>query len=109
MKTWQTVVLAIIGFFSFIVLVNEFEIAGLKFWGVRKENVRREIFEQTQSYVEGKRQDLIKYHHEWVNASDEDKIAIEFTIRQQFSQFSEDKYLVDQPDLYNFLRTIKNK
>lgn len=109
MKTWQTVVLAIIGFFSFIVLVNEFEIAGLKFWGVRRENVRREIFEQTQSYVEGKRQDLIKYHHEWVNASDEDKIAIEFTIRQQFSQFSEDKYLVDQPDLYNFLRTIKNK
>lgn len=77
--------------------------------GVRKENVRREIFEQTQSYVEGKRQDLIKYHHEWVNASEEDKISIEFTIRQSFSQFSEDKYLADQPDLYNFLKMVKNK
>jgi hypothetical protein len=109
MKLWQQIALGILGFFALIVLVNEFEIAGVKFWGVRKENARREVFEQTQSYVEGKRQDLIKYHHEWVNASDEDKIAIEFTIRQSFSQFSEDKYLADQPDLYNFLKMVKNK
>ena len=78
MKQWQQIALGVLAFLALIVVVNEFEIAGLKFWGVRKENVRREIFEQTQSYVEGKRQDLIKYHHEWVNASDEDKIAIEF-------------------------------
>ena len=109
MKQWQAIVLGIIGFFALIVLVNEFEIAGVKFWGVRKENARREVFEQTQSYVEGKRQDLIKYHHEWVNASDDDKVAIEFTIRQSFSQFNEDKHLVDQPELLSFLITIKNK
>lgn len=109
MKQWQAIVLGIIGFFALIVLVNEFEIAGVKFWGVRKENARREVFEQTQSYVEGKRQDLIKYHHEWVNASDDDKVAIEFTIRQSFSQFNEDKYLVDQPELLSFLKDIKNK
>ena len=109
MKQWQAIVLGIIGFFALIVLVNEFEIAGVKFWGVRKENARREVFEQTQSYVEGKRQDLIKYHHEWVNASDDDKVAIEFTIRQSFSQFNEDKYLVDQPELLRFLKDIKNK
>ena len=109
MKIWQQIALGILGFFALIVLVNEFEIAGLKFWGVRKENVRREIFEQTQSYVEGHRQDLIKYHHEWMNASAEDKIAIEFTIRQSFSQFSEDKYLLDSPELYNFLKMVKNK
>ena len=109
MKQWQAIVLGIIGFFALIVLVNEFEIAGVKFWGVRKENARREVFEQTQSYVEGHRQDLIKYHHEWVNASDDDKITIEFTIRSQFSQFNEDKYLVDQPELLRFLKDIKNK
>ena len=109
MKQWQAIVLGIIGFFALIELVNEFEIAGVKFWGVRKENARREVFEQTQSYVEGKRQDLIKYHHEWVNASDDDKVAIEFTIRQSFSQFNEDKYLVDQPELLSFLKDIKNK
>jgi len=109
MKQWQKIATGIIVFIALIVLVNEFEIAGLKFWGVRKENARREVFEQTQSYVEGKRQDLIKYHHEWVNASDDDKIAIEFTIRQSFSQFNEDKYLADQPELLSFLKNIKNK
>lgn len=109
MKTWQAIVLGIVGFFALIVLVNEFEIAGVKLWGVRKENARREVFEESQSYVEGKRQDLIKYHHEWVNASPDDKIAIEFTIREAFSQFNEDKHLADQPDLYNFLKMVKNK
>ena len=109
MKQWQQIVLGIVVFFALIVLVNEFEIAGIKFWGVRKENARREVFEQTQSYVEGKRQELIKYHHEWVNASPQDQIAIEFTIRESFSQFNEDKYLIDQPQLYSFLKEIKNK
>jgi len=109
MKQWQQIALGIVAFIALIVLVNEFEIAGIKFWGVRKENARREVFEQTQSYVEGKRQDLIKYHHEWVNASADDKIAIEFTIRESFSQFNEDKYLADQPELLSFLKNIKNK
>jgi len=109
MKQWQQIALGIVAFIALIVLVNEFEIAGVKFWGVRKENARREVFEQTQSYVEGKRQDLIKYHHEWVNASVDDKIAIEFTIRESFSQFNEDKYLADQPELLSFLKNIKNK
>lgn len=109
MKQWQQIVLGIIGFFALIFVINEFAIFGIKFWGVRQENARREVFEQTQSYVEGKRQDLIKYHHEWVKASPEDKLAIESVIRQQFSQFSEDKYLQDDPSLYAFLKDIKNK
>ena len=109
MNSLKSIVLIVLGFLALIVTLNEFEIAGIKFWGVRRENAKREQFEQTQTYVEGHRQDLIRYHHEWVNASPEDKLAIEFTIREQFSQFSEDKYLMDQPDLYNFLKTIKNK
>ena len=99
----------VLGMFLLVVGANEFEIFGTKFWGVRKENARREVFEQTQSYVEGHRQDLIKYHHEWIKASPQDQIAIEFTIREEFSQFDEDKYLIDQPQLYQFLKTIKNK
>jgi UDP-3-O-acyl-N-acetylglucosamine deacetylase len=109
MKQWQQIVLGIVAFFALIVLVNEFQIAGIKFWGVRKANADREVFEQTQSYVESHRQNLIKYHHEWVNATPDDKIAIEFTIRHEFSQFSEDKYLIDNPELYTFLKNIKNK
>lgn len=75
--------------------------------GKAHENARREVFEQTQSYVEGKRQELIKLHHEWNKASADDKIAIETTIRMNFANFDESK--IEQPELYSFLKTIKYK
>jgi len=93
--------------FVLIFLANEFEIFGTRFWGVRKENARREVFEQSQSHVEGKRQDLIKYHHEWVNATPDNKIAIEYTIRQSFTNF--DPELIKDGQLRSFLIDILNK
>ena len=90
--------------FLLIFLANEFEIFGVRFWGVRRENARREVFEQTQSYVEGKRQDLIRYHHEWVNASSDDKISIEATIRMTFANFNPDQ--IKDSQLHYFLVNI---
>jgi hypothetical protein len=98
---------SIIGLFALIFAANEFSIFGTRFWGVRKENARREVFENTQSYVEGKRQELIKLHHEWNKASDDDKIAIEATIRMSFANFDENK--ITEPELYSFLKSIKYK
>lgn len=100
--------LIIFSFFVLLFVVNEFEIFGIKFWGVRKENARREVFEQSQSYVEGKRQELIKYKHEWNKASAEDKLAIENVIRMNFANFDESK-LISFPELYNFLKEVKYK
>ena len=71
------------------------------------KNVNRTVFEQTQSYVEAKRQELVKLHHEWVHASDADKLPIEAMIRQSFANFDENK--IEQPELYSFLKTIKYK
>jgi hypothetical protein len=107
MRTTLIVIGSIIGLFLLIFLANEFSIFGTKFWGVRQQNARREVFEQTQSYVEGKRQELIKLHHEWNKASADDKIAIEATIRMNFANFDESK--IEQPELYSFLKTIKYK
>lgn len=107
MRTTFIVIGSIIGLFLLIFLANEFSIFGTKFWGVRKENARREVFEQTQSYVEGKRQELIKLHHEWNKADADSKIAIEATIRMSFANFDENK--IEQPELYSFLKTIKYK
>lgn len=76
--------------------------------GRAQQNADREVFEQTQSFVEGKRQELIKLHHEWMSAKPEDKLAIEATIRMSFASFDESK-LVDFPELYSFLKTVKNK
>jgi len=107
MKKLLIVIASIVGLFALIFLANEFSIFGTKFWGVRKENAKREVFEQTQSYVEGKRQELIKLHHEWNKASDDEKIAIEATIRMSFANFDESK--IEQPELYSFLKNIKYK
>jgi hypothetical protein len=107
MKVWHGIV-GVLCLFLLIFLVNEFEIFGVKFWGVRKENARREVFEQTQSYVESKRIDLSRYHHEWMQAkTPEDKISIEAVIRQQFSNFDEDQ--IKEPDLKSFLHEVMLK
>jgi protein involved in ribonucleotide reduction len=75
--------------------------------GKAQQNADRQVFEQTQSYVEGKRQELTKDYHEWLNAKPEDRLAIEAVIRSSFANFNEEKYLTG--DLYSFLHKIKNK
>lgn len=77
--------------------------------GKAQQNAERVVFEQTQSYVQGKRQELIKLHHEWMNADKDSKLSLESTIRMNFANFDEDKYLEDFPDLQTFLKKIKNK
>jgi hypothetical protein len=99
---------SIIGLFILIFLSNEFEIFGIKFWGVRRENARREVFEQTQSYYDGKRQQLAKYHHEWVNADSDSKKALESTIRSSFTG-KDLSIFENDPILYGFLTEILNK
>lgn len=104
MKIGLSIFGVIAGLFLLVFLANEFEIFGVRYWGVRKEDARREVFEQTQSYVEGKRQELVKLHHEWGKASKEDKPAIEATIRHSFSNFDPEK--IQQQELRNFLEKI---
>ena len=66
------------------------------------ENVDREVFENTQSYVHGKIQDLAKYKREY-DATDDaiERKAIESLINQQFAQFDKKKIVDD--DLRDFL------
>ena len=108
MRTTLITIGCIIGLFAIIFAANEFEIFGVKFWGVRKENARREVFEQTQSYYDGKRQQLTKYHHEWKSADKDLKKSIEATIRSSFTG-KDLKIFQDDPILYGFLSDILNK
>jgi hypothetical protein len=107
----------VLGFLTFVVLIliltlgfGWFGVYQTKTVGKAQQNADREVFEHTQSYVEGKRQELIKDYHEWINAKSDDKIAIEAVVRSSFANFDEDKYLSNgYPDLYKFLKNIKNK
>ena len=107
MKNVLLTIGAIIGLFLLVFAANEFEIFGVKFWGVRKENARREVFEQTQSYVQGKRQEITKYRLEYLKTKDDqEKEAIRQTIVLSFSNFDDSKL---PSDLRSFLSDMRNK
>lgn len=105
-KTILATVLIVLGVFAFIFAANEFEIFGTRFWGVRQENAQRQVFEQTQSYVEGKRQELSKLELEYKTEKDpQSKEAIRQSILQRFANFDDTKLDNDQ---YQFLQTLKH-
>lgn len=104
----------LLGFIAFIVLLlalswsfGWFGVFQTQTVGKAQQNADRKVFENTQSYVEGKRQELQKDYHEWLNATPDNKLVLESVIRQSFANFDEEQYLTG--DLYNFLKKIKNK
>ena len=106
MKNVSIVIGCILGLFILIFTVNEFEIFGVKFWGVRKETARREVFEQTQSYIEGKRQELSTLKMQYKLAKDSnDKEIIKNTILHNFANV--DKSKLDY-DSQMFLEELEN-
>ena len=97
---------ALIGMLALVWLIQGNDFFMYKFFAPKYENVRREVFENTQSYVESKRQDLVKYRLEYMRAkTDEEKAALKFTIVQEFANFDETKLL--SPELRDFLRQMK--
>ncbi len=69
-----------------------------------RENVEREVFENTQSYVEGKRQEALKYRLEYMRADSADKVALQMVIVQSFANFDEEKLPLT---LRNFIYDLK--
>ena len=76
-----------------------------KFFAPRYEDVRRNVFENTQSYVEGSRQEILKYKLEYDRAkTQEEKTAIKFIIVQRFSNIDESKFA---PEIRDFVKQMK--
>lgn len=74
-----------------------------KFIKPQKQNIKRDVFENTNSYVRGKNQDLLNYYLE--HKKTEEKEAIEEIIRADFANFPEEK--VKSKKLQKFLKKIK--
>ena len=90
--------------FIFIFVINGLDLFTLKTFGVARENVRREIYEETKSFNESKKQELLKYRMEYLRAEIDEKGAIASTIRMSFADYDESKL---EPELAEFLREIK--
>lgn len=60
-----------------------------------QKNAEREVFEQTQSFVEGKRQEALKFYKEYKEADVEGKLAIKQMVSHSFANF--DELLLKEP------------
>lgn len=92
-----------------LIVIFILEYAGLvnyQFFGIRKENARREIFKTSQAYNEGKAQDLAKYKLEYELAKDSsDKQIIKNMIIHSFADYDVKKL---PSDLQLFLQQMKD-
>lgn len=96
----------IVGLFLLVFFANAIGLINYSFFGPKYENTRRNIYENTQSYNEGKRQELTKYRLEYLESKDkDDKQAIRMTILQSFANYDENKL---PSDLRSFLDEMKN-
>ena len=80
--------------------LNYLGLVKFRFFAPRYENARREVFENTQSYVEGKRQALTKHYNEWRKADSAEKNAIRAVVLQEFANFDIDKLTPTQYGWY---------
>jgi hypothetical protein len=96
--------IAIFAFITFVGL-SFFALYHYQFFGTRFENARRQVFEQTQSYVEGKRQDLVRYRLQYQQAKDPaEQQAIRMMILESMANVDTSLFSYD---LQDFLRSIQ--
>ena len=66
-----------------------FQVGSIATVGKAKENARRDVFENTQSYVDGKRQEALKFYQEYKKT--DDKLAVKSLVNLSFATFDENK------------------
>ena len=105
MKKWQKITVVII-VLLIPFLIGLYSLGMFKFFAPKMENVRRNVFEQTQSYTHGKIQDLAKYYDEY-NKTDVlgEKEAVRQLIILRFAEFDETK--IRPQKLRNFLTNMR--
>ncbi len=75
-----------------------------RFIGPKKEEARRQVFEETRSYNQGKIQQLAKYRAEYVQSDPDGQLVIKQTICHQFADFPIDHL---PTELRTFLRAMR--
>lgn len=68
----------------------------VSFWGVKTQNAQRQVFEHTQSYVEGKIQNIGQECYAYQNADGAQKTALASEIRNEASTIDTGKLPSDE-------------
>lgn len=101
MKTVLIVIASIILFFAVMFGLQYIGLINYKFFAPKYQNAQREVFENTQSFTEGKRQDLIKYYHEWINSDKDGKSALKELVIEDFANYDVTKLTPSEQNMYN--------
>src|SRR3989344_5595148 len=91
-------------FISWVVQGNDFFL--YKVFAPQRENVRRQVFENTKSYNQGMVQELQNMQFEYVKADEEHKKALASIILHRAADFPEDKM---PDDLRLFIADLKKE
>lgn len=100
-KTILIVIVSAILFIGVLFGLQYLGLANYKFFAPKYQNAQREVFENTQSFTEGKRQDLIKYYHEWLNSDKDGKSALKELVIDDFSNYDINKLTPSEQNMYN--------
>ena len=94
-----------VGFLLLVFILEYFHLGMFGFFEPKKEAIRRNVFEETKSYVHGKVQDLASYYGQYQSAKSGDRPAIAEVIKMRFAEFDENK--IKNQKLKEFLVEVR--
>jgi hypothetical protein len=94
----------LIGIMVLGALLTGYDFAMFKFWAPKYENAKREVFENTQGYVQGKVSYLTTLRFQYGSASGDQKEALRNLILSEASTVDNDKL---PGDLRGFVEGLK--
>ena len=100
----KNILVIILGLFIILAIGFGLEWLGIvkySFLAPKMENAKREVYESSSSYIEGKRLALSKYYSEWKKASPEEKNSIRAVVLQDFISFDQTKFTSTQKAWYD--------
>jgi hypothetical protein len=95
----------LVGVMILIFILELFGLGMFAFFEPKKENIRREVFENTKSFTHGVIQDLGKYYQEYREGDAEKKETIKSVIQMRFPNFDADK--IDNLKLKQFFINMR--
>lgn len=94
LKIIGIVVLVIVVLIAISFGTGMLDVLYIKTVGKAKQNAKREVYEETNSFTKAKRQEAIKYFKEYNECTtDEERKAIVTVASMSFADFDEDKYI----------------
>lgn len=103
-RVFLAVMAAMIAIYAIGFIATGGDLAIYRFWAPKQENARRVVFENTQSFVQGKISHLTDLQLAYEQAEGNQKSAIRTAILREAAQIDLDKL---PPDLRGFVPSLK--